>query len=238
MLFVIVFAYSTIKIILHYRDTNNNNKINDKIIKEVIEEKKNEENEKIDFNKLLSINPDIKGWIMYNNKKINYPIVQTNNNKYYLTHTFEKKYNTAGSIFIDYRNQNFDDKNLVMYGHSMDDRSMFGSLEDVDKNGFFENDTNNYIKIVALDNTIFLYQIFSYYIIPKEEYYITTQFSNESSYQKFINLIKERSRKDFNIDVNVNDKILTLSTCYGVGNTNNRRVIHAKKVENSIAFSN
>ncbi len=234
-LFTIIFIYSTTKLIFHFNDLHTNQKNHDKIVKKVIkkqeeDEDKKEEEEKIDFNILLSINSDTKGWIRYNQKKINYPIVQTTNNKYYLTHTFEKKYNTVGAIFMDYRNDYFNDQNVVLYGHSMDDGSMFGSLEDVDNSDFFESNANNYIEILTKDNQLIKYQIFSYYIIKKEEYYIMTSFNSEYSYQEFINIIMRRSKRNFNVDVNTGDKILTLSTCYGIGNTKNRRVIHAKMI--------
>ena len=85
--------------------------------------------ENIDFNKLINKNPDTIGWIKVLGTDINYPVVQTNNNDFYLTHSFDKSYNKAGWIFADYRNK-FDntDKNIVIYGHNMRDGSMFGSM--------------------------------------------------------------------------------------------------------------
>ena len=58
----------------------------------------------INFNELKNINNDVKGWIKVNGTNINYPFVQSNNNKYYLTHSFDKSYNSAGWLFLDYRN--------------------------------------------------------------------------------------------------------------------------------------
>ena len=110
----------------------------------------------------------------------------------------------------------------------MHDGSMFGSLEDVYKKDFFSNENNKYIKIIDTNNNELTYQIFSYYIIEKEDYYITTEFSDSNQYMEFINTIKNRRKKSFDIEVGVNDKILTLSTCYGFGNTTKRKVIHAK----------
>jgi len=131
----------------------------------------------------------------YNNEKINYPVVQSKNNEYYLTRDFYKKYNQAGSIFMDYRNNSFDDKNVVLYGHSMLDNSMFGSLQDIFKTNFFDKEENNIIELRDLDNNILKYQIFSYYIIEKEEYYITTSFKNDKEYLTFLNTLKNRSYK-------------------------------------------
>ena len=133
---------------------------------------------------------------------------------------------------MDYRNKSFDDKNVVLFGHSMLDKTMFGSLHDVFKKDFFNTKENNYIQIINTDNEILTYQIFSYYIIEKEEYYITTSFNSDSEFKKFIDTIKKRSYKNFKIDVTTSDKILTLSTCSGTGETSKREVIHAKRVEN------
>ena len=210
-----ILIVSTIDIILFLVDIKTNNDNNKKIIEDVTidnkhidknNNKKNNNNKEINFNKLLSINEDTKGWIKYNNDKINYPIVQSNDNSYYLKKSFDGKTNQSGTIFMDYRNKSFNDKNVVIFGHAMTDGSMFGSLKDVFKKGFFDNKENNYIKVIDTDNQKFTYQIFSYYIIEKEEYYITTSFDNDSS----------------------------LSTCSGTGNTTKRKVVHAKLIKNNV----
>ena len=238
-----ILIVSTIDIILFLVDIKTNNDNNKKIIEDVTidnkhidknNNKKNNNNKEINFNKLLSINEDTKGWIKYNNDKINYPIVQSNDNSYYLKKSFDGKTNQSGTIFMDYRNKSFSDKNVVIFGHAMTDGSMFGSLKDVFKKDFFDNKENNYIKIIDTDNQKFIYQIFSYYIIEKEEYYITTSFDNDSSFNKFINTISKRSYKNFKIKVTKDDNILTLSTCSGTGNTTKRKVVHAKLIKNNV----
>ena len=70
----------------------------------------------INFNELKNINNDVKGWIKVNGT---YPFVQSNNNKYYLTHSFDKSYNSAGWLFLDYRNNN---KNTIIYAHGRNDK--------------------------------------------------------------------------------------------------------------------
>lgn len=229
LLLALVFTFSTTKLVLYYIDLANNKKDNQKLIEKVFPSKEiKEESEKIDFNKLSNINSDTKGWIRYNHNKVNYPVVQTSNNDYYLNHSFEKKKSSLGAIFMDYRNQEFENQNTVIYGHSTKNQSMFGSLEEMDDNDFFNEEDNNYIELLTTDNRSLKYQIFSYYIIKKEEYYITPSFNSNSEYESFINTIKKRSKKKFDIEVTTNDKILTLSTCYGTGNTTKRRVVHAK----------
>lgn len=230
-----VFIFSGFKIFSYYHDTNKNNKENEKLINDVIKVVEDENNKSgvktiVDFNELLERNKDTKGWIRYNNEKINYPVVQSKDNEYYLTRDFYKKYNQAGSIFMDYRNISFNDKNVVLYGHSMLDNSMFGSLQDIFKENFFDKEENKIIMLRDLDNNILKYQIFSYYIIEKEEYYITTSFKNDKEYITFLNTLKNRSYKDFNINLDSEDKIITLSTCSGVEGTTKRKVVHAKRI--------
>lgn len=219
-------------------DLYKNKKSIEKLMKIVIEKKIDEEPEetfKIDFNKLISINEDTIGWIKFNKEKVNNPIVHTNDNAFYLKHSFEKKYNQAGTIFMDYRNTSFDNKNVVLFGHSMPDNTMFGSLQDVFQKDFFNDKENNYIQIFNKENELLTYKIFSYYIIEKEEYYITTFFENENKFKEFIDTITKRSYKNFNIEVFPSDKILTLSTCQGASGTSKRKVIHAKRVMNNIS---
>lgn len=236
-LLIIVLIYSTIKLVSFIVYLNKNTEEYDTLIEDVIIEDINEkENDDdlsstIDFDKLFSINKDTIGWIQMNQNKVNYPIVKTKDNSYYLNHSFNKKYNEAGSIFMDYRNKSFDDQNVVLFGHSLLNGKMFGSLKDVFKDGYFDTTENNYIKIYDTNNELMIYQIFSYYIILKEEYYITTSFKSDDEFNEFIKTIKKRSYKNFKIDVTSDDNLLTLSTCYGSGNTSKRKVIHAKRIK-------
>lgn len=185
----------------------------------------------IDFEQLLEINSETKAWIRYNQDKINYPIVQRNNNVYYLYRAIDHSVNSTGTIFMDYRNQSFDDQNVVLYGHNMVDGTMFGSLNDVSKEGFFDTLENHFIEIILPGNISLKYQIFSYYTIEKEEYYITTRFASDKSYENFLSEMKNRSLQTFDIELSKEDHILTLSTCEGSGGTSKRKVIHAKRIE-------
>lgn len=235
IILLVVFLVASFKVGSFFFDTHKNKEDNNKLIEDVIREIPSKDNNGetklvIDFAKLLEKNKDTKGWIKYNSDKINYPIVQAKDNDYYLDKNFYKKYNQAGSIFMDYRNNSFDDKNVVLYGHSMLDNSMFGSLKDLFTKDFFDNKENNIIELRDLNDNVLKYQIFSYYIIEKEEYYIATSFKSDKEFLNFLNNIKRRSIKNFNINLNSDDKIITLSTCSGVEGTTKRKVVHAKKV--------
>lgn len=235
VILIAIFITAASKISFFFIDLHTNAKSTKNLIDNVyaieIDENTKEEKIKIDFSKLLKINRDTVGWIYGNNGKINYPIVQTTTNTYYLDKSFDKKYNQAGSIFMDHRNRSsFDDKNVVLFGHSMLDKTMFGSLNDIWKKDFFTNKDNAIIKIVDANNNINEYEIFSYYTITKEEYYIKTDFLSDDDFTTFLDTIKKRSIRNFNVSLTKDDRILTLSTCSGTGGTNKRKVIHARKI--------
>lgn len=186
----------------------------------------------VDFTNLLSKNKDTVGWIRINGTKIDYPIVQSKDNKYYLSHSFDKSNNDAGWIYSDFRN-NFNDLNFntIIYGHNRIDDSMFGSLKYLLDANWYNDNTNHIIKISTTnENTI--WQIFSVYTILKETYYTTTYFMSDEAYQMFIDKIVKRSKYDFFTDININDKMLTLSTCKD--NYGNRIVVHAKLIKKEI----
>ena len=184
----------------------------------------------VDITELKEKNSDTVGWINVNNTNINYPFVQTKDNSYYLNHSFDKKYNEAGWVFLDYRNsKNINNKNTILYAHSRLDKTMFGSLSKVLKSSWYNNKDNHIIRL-STDTENTLWQIFSVYKIPEESYYITTNFNTNEEYSKFLNTIKQRSIHNFNTNLDTNDKILTLSTCYS---DTERTVVHAKLIKRS-----
>lgn len=187
--------------------------------------------ENIDFNKLINKNPDTIGWIKVLGTDINYPVVQTNNNDFYLTHSFDKSYNKAGWIFADYINKNLKnnelDKNTIIYGHNRQNNSMFGTLSNVFKEEWLSNKENHYINFSTLNNNM-VWEVFSTYTIEKEEYYIQSNFSSDEEYISFLNTIKNRSTYKYDVNISKEDKILTLSTCTNVGK--GRTVLHAKLI--------
>lgn len=224
IILTIISIFSFAKIIIYYINSYQNKKANQELIEKSIEKIDNKF--KINYSKIN--NEDVVGWIIMNQNKINYPILKSNDNNFYLTRDYNKKHNQSGSIFMDFRNNDFKDKNTVIYGHSMLDGTMFGSLREMFKKGYFDTKNNNYIKIYDLNSKEITYQIFSYYIIDTENYYITTTFTTEEQYKIFIDKITKRSYKNFNIKIDTTDQILTLSTC---SSNNKRKVLHAVKLK-------
>ena len=183
---------------------------------------------KVDFTELIKKNEDTVGWINVNNTNINYPVVQSTDNNYYLTHSYDKKENEAGWVFLDYRNnKDFTSKNNIIYAHSRLDKTMFGSLSKVLKQSWYKDKSNHIIRL-STPKEDSLWQIFSVYVIKEETYYITTSWPSDTEYLDFLNTIKKRSKYNFNTELNTNDKILTLSTCYS---DTERTVVHAKLIK-------
>lgn len=181
----------------------------------------------VNFDNLKKINSDVVGWIKVNGTNINYPFVQSKDNKYYLTHSFSKSYNNDGWVFLDYRNNNINNRNTIIYAHGRTDKTMFGTLRKVLNNGWINN-TNNYVIKISTEKENSLWQIFSIYHIPTTNDYLQTEFKNEREYQRFLNILKNRSNHNFNTSITSNDTILTLSTCY---NDSEKMVVHAKLIK-------
>lgn len=181
----------------------------------------------VDFNELLKKNSDTVGWIKVEGTKVNYPVVQSTDNSYYLSHSFNKSSNQGGWIFADYRVdfKNFG-KNTIIYGHNMNNKTMFGSIPNMLYDSYLNNSDNYYIKIsTPTSNTI--WKVFSIYTTKPDVYYLKTNFKSEP-YETFLNNIKSKSVYDFGVNITSNDKILTLSTC---DNTGTKRVaVHAKMI--------
>lgn len=221
--------YSLINIINWKKDVDDNKDILEEIKENIIT---NEENDliKIDFKSLKEKNSDTIAYIKVNGTNIDYVVVKGNDNSYYLNHNFNKEYNIAGWIFSDYHNK-FDetDKNIVIFGHNTKNGSMFGTLKNVLDKSWQDNKDNLEITLVT-EKGQYKYQVFSTYSIIAEDYYINTLFNSDDEYSRFVNEISSRSNYDYNVEVNSNDKILTLSSCIGDGKK--RVVLHAKLIDN------
>ena len=216
IILIITFLFSAYKVVRYLVEAKINKKLNNDLIDKAItiiennEESEDDENNvpfTVDFEKLKQENNDIVGWIYSENTPINYPIVQSKDNNYYLRRLVTGEYNTAGSLFMDYRNNpNIEDSNTIIYGHNMKNATMFGTLQKYRNQEYYDNH-----KIM-------------YYFTP-EKNYIVRLFAGftesvESSLYQLGNInqnnIEQLYRKsNFKSDVTVaeENKFLTLSTC-------------------------
>ena len=181
----------------------------------------------IDFDSLQEINPDVIGWLeMEAVDTINYPIVQGEDNDYYLHRTFQGTDNFAGSIFMDYMNKsNFGQRNTIIYGHNMKNGSMFGSLKDYRDQEVYNKSPYFWI---YTPTRIYKYEIFSCAEVDKfgQNYQIT--FQDKEDFQEFIYHAQDQSLYDTGVDVDYTDTVVTLSTC--TGNEATRFIVQGKRV--------
>lgn len=177
------------------------------------------------FAKLKKINNETVGFLTVNGTNINYPIVQHSDNSYYLKRDIYKKKSSMGWVYLDYRNsKNEFDSNNIIYGHSMLNGTMFGTLKNVLTSNFRKNEDN---MIISYDtpNGQYKFKIFSGYRVEYTTDYLKTDFDNKKEFDNFIKLIRGRSTFKTKDKIEYGDKILTLSTC--AGNGKKRLVVHA-----------
>lgn len=230
VLFIIVAIISLVSIIKWCLNNKENAKIENQLTEMISIDNKDGEEAilNVNFNKLKEINEDTIAWLSVNGTKVNYAVVKASDNSYYLNHNFNKNSNKLGWVFTDYKNK-FDgtDKNIIIYGHNAKNGSMFGSLINIIKEDWYDNEDNYEITLIT-ENEKVKYQVFSVYQTEAEDYYIQTNFKNDESYEEFLKTLEKRSLKDFDVDLTSEDTILTLSTC---GNSSKYRIVlHAKKI--------
>ena len=173
---------------------------------------------------LIKKNPDTVGYLKVPNTIIEYPVVKTDNNKFYLKHDFYKKSNVYGWIFADFKNEfPILSQNTIIYGHNTSIGIMFGDLINLLNKEWYENEENKYIYFSTTEQN-YKFQIFSVYKINTTNDYLDIDYD-----ENFIEMIKNRSFMDFNVEIN-DEKIITLSTCYNSSSSNVKLVIHAKMV--------
>lgn len=184
----------------------------------------------VDFDKLKSVNEDVVGWIYVDAlPDISYPIVKGKDNQTYLHQTYEKNYNFAGTIFVDYENSgDFSDCNTLVYGHNMKNGSMFGHLKK-----FREDDKlykqDKYFWILTPERN-YRYEIISAYTTGVNSDTYTLFKGPGEEFEKYLETIKGYSEiQTDDTDLTIKDKIVTLSTC--TGNESTRFVVQGKRVD-------
>ena len=168
---------------------------------------------KTDLALLRETNEDVLGWISIPNTPVDYPVMQGEDNDYYLDHTWDKAANSVGSIYLDCQvSAGFDDFNTIIYGHRMKNNSMFGSLKYYNDIEYWE--TNPYVYIVN-DSGVHRYAIFAAYEAAVNEITYGLSISKDTTKQYFIEHSLTSSDIDTGIVPTAEDLVLTLVTCTG-----------------------
>ena len=170
-------------------------------------------------------NSDIIGKLSFENTKLSIPVVQGDDNKYYLNHLIDRSKNSLGSVFLDFRNQ-LDDRKLIIYGHNSENVTTdFHILENYLNPDYYKT----HQKLIWTTNQqSATYQIFSVYIARVDYQHVNLNLSKEE-YAIHLNWLKEQSLYDTGVEISSYDEILLLQTCY-VEEENAYIIIVGKKI--------
>lgn len=176
---------------------------------------------------LLEVNKEVVGWITINDTPINYPLVQHNDNQYYLNYDSSNSPSIYGSIYVDHRNNSsLENKNTLIYGHNMNNGSMFHALVNFKDNDFFK--AHPYIYISNLYEQ-FTYEVFAVYVVDADYETISVDYENDQAFLDYVTTCKERSLFTRAMDFTADDQIVTLVTCsYELDNA--RTIVQAKRI--------
>ncbi len=179
----------------------------------------------IDLKALQEVNPDVIGWILIPDSKINYPIMQGEDNDFYLGHNWERVKNPMGSVFMEHRNKpDYSQFNTILYAHNMNNGSMFADLKKFSTAHFLEKTPYVYI---ANASGVFRYEVFAYYKAKVDSFVYGLSFNQRETRENFIASALEASYSDVGVVPETTDRILTLSTCTG-GSHESRWVVQAR----------
>lgn len=167
-------------------------------------------NIKIDFPTLKTINSDAVGWVRIDNTRVDYPVVQANDNEYYLNRNVFKKYDRQGAVFMDYRNV-MSDQNIILYAHNMKNGNMFA---DVAKYKSIEQLKKHPVLTLLIDEDTIRFEVIGafYYNTKQDDYqYLRINF-NDAEREEYLSFLNSRNLYG-HITIESNDQLLTLSTC-------------------------
>ena len=248
---VIIFIISAVKLVSTFQRYKNERERNDQIKDDVVdiedttttaaEDKDGQHHENInphlniDFDELKAINSDTVAWVDIPSLGITYPVVQHTDNDYYLEHDITHSASWSGAIYLGYEhNSNFEDDRSLIYGHRMDDGSMFANLLKYDDEDFFKTQAenhNNYVYIY-MEDRVNVYEIFSITDVYYDEHPNAFRISFPSGYTKqdFLDYLKEIELYDTGVKAFADDKLLTLYTCQGNAKTKLRHMVHTRLI--------
>ncbi len=218
------------KLYSYYKEYNTAKDEYKEIAKEVVKTKNQGKERTIDFNRLLKINQDVVGWVYAKGTGIDYPIVLTNDNEYYLHHTINRTVNSSGAIFLDYHDKaDFSSEHTIVYGHHMKNGSMFAKLLKYRDNKFIKK--HDAIEIYTPSEKIKLRVISAYARNAKQKIPVT--FGDDytiSDYKKDILSRSDIQSRVSSKEIKKAKQIFTFVTCSYEGE-DNRTFVHCIRVQ-------
>lgn len=214
---VCVFVFSLYQLVMTLVPYYTGGQEYDQIRDLAIKAEDNGEGFSVDFDALFEQNADTVAWIRFDEpSQINYPVVKSADNTDYLTKTFVANDNKLGAIFMDYRNNSdFSDRNTFIYGHHLNvGGEMFSELLQYEDESFCKEHPNFYI--YTPDGKVRMYTIFSAGVVKDtaDNYNIT--YESDEAFTEYLNICKESSNYQVDVELNAQSKIVSLSTCTNV----------------------
>lgn len=220
-----VFLFAGYKLISIFREYNKGDSNYDDLqsFLEVPDDSGDAEDIYIDFEGLLKENSDLAAWIRIGgNINISYPVMQSDDNDFYLRRLFNKTQNILGSIFMDYRcNADLTDENTIIYGHNTKNGSMFGGLKEWKEKEEYDN--NPYFYIYTPDGMVHEYQVCAVVVTDDQADDYRIEFEDSDDFLSWEKEIQESSLYDTGVELDENSQIVTLSTC--TNRTDSERLI-------------
>ncbi len=183
-------------------------------------------NNLIDIDKLKNEYDEAIGYIEIPNTNISYPIMQGEDNNYYLKHLPNGDSNKIGSIFIDYRNNEFNDQNTIIYGHNFNNGTMFSDLLNYKSDDFYKNHSKYAIYVSDRKMEV---EIFGVYVLDVTKEKIPINFETLDVFNDYIDKIMENNLIKSNFEINENDRLVSLCTCAN-GSWKNRLIVVGKVI--------
>lgn len=165
----------------------------------------------VDFDALLAVNEDVVGWVYIEDTKISYPVLQGEDNRYYVSTMIDGRYNGAGSIFMDYHNApDFSDRHTILYGHNMQNGTMFAGLSEYRDQEYYDAHPSG---LIVTPEKQFRFEIVSAYVASLADPAWQLEFVDDADALSWLDDAMDRSPFVSHYQPKAGDKIITLSTC-------------------------
>lgn len=240
MIFIVLFFITLFLILLYFISDNIDKKENDDVLDKVkIDETQISEQKSkrmLQLEELKKQNQDIVAWIEIEGTNINYPVLQTTDNEFYMTHNYKKEYSKLGSLFLD-KDYNWElpSTNLLIYGHNNKNESMLQNIINYKDESYYKEHPNIKFTTLTEDSEYEIIAAFYSRVYYKSEknvfrYYYFINANNQEEFDNYINESKKASVYDTGKTAKYGDQLLTLSTC-SYHTENGRFVVVARKIK-------
>lgn len=224
VIFIVILIVSIVYIVYYWwkseQEIQDNQKLQEQMNNVIVKENVSNKTDKmLKLEELKKINSDIVGWLKIEGTNIDYPILQTMNNEFYLTHNYKKEYSKSGSLFLD---KDFDfalpSTNYLIYGHRNTNGMMFEDLINYKKEEYYKQHPIIQFTTLEEDCQYEIIAVFLSRVYYKKEtnvfrYYYFINANNEAEFNNYIKESKKASLYNIDKTAKYGDQLLTLSTC-------------------------